>query len=233
MKTVEIELRYAILNPDAISLLQTNWSFKSEKRIIDQYLDTSSIDLLKRGIYIRVRDSKKMDIKFNRACLSNPLLELQDSCEEYSFPLPLQQESINPCSEILTLLALQPLVSTDFEEFKHQNSLINHRVVDKVRKSYTTNGFTIVIDEVANLGSFLEIELMASTSEQVEEVAQRMRKYIDSLTALNLQPLKTGYDSLILRKHNFKEYLQGRFILDEDKQYLHTLEKSPDQHAVY
>jgi len=233
MKTVEIELRYAILNPAAIGLLQDRCSFQSEKRIVDQYLDTPSIDLLKRGIYIRVRDAKKVDIKFNRECLTNPLLDLQDSCEEYSYRLPLQQESVSPCNEVLTLLDLNPLVSTDFELFKKHNNLINHRVVDKIRKSYTTNGFTLVIDEVANLGFFLEIELMASPSERVEEVTQRMREYISSLSALNLQPLKTGYDSLILRKQNFTEYLQGRFILEEDKQYLQTIKKSVDQHAGY
>lgn len=217
MNTIEIELRYEILNPEALHVVENTCSFISEKRVVDQYLDTPWIHLLKKGIYIRVRDSKKMDIKFNRECLINPLLELQDSCEEYTFPLPLQNASIDSCNEILTFLELQPLTSPDLELFKEHNQLFNHRVVDKIRKTYTTNGFTIMVDTVADLGSFLEIEVMASPSENVEAVAQRMREYILSLNALHLKPLKTGYDSLILRKHKYSEYIQGRFILEEDK----------------
>ncbi|MBA2307314.1 CYTH domain-containing protein [Candidatus Dependentiae bacterium] len=233
METIEIELRYQILNPDTVGLLDNMCTFHSEKRIIDHYLDTPSIDLLKRGINIRVRDSKKMDIKFNRDCLINPMLELQDSGEEYSFSLPLQQKSIIRCNEVLSLLNLRPLLSSDFELFKQQNNLINHRIIDKVRRNYTTNGFTIVIDEVKSLGSFLEIEVMASSSENIEEIAQRMRDYLLSLSALNLKPLKTGYDSLILRKHNFQEYLQGRFILEEDNHHLKAVKRQFDQPASY
>ncbi|MBA3752298.1 CYTH domain-containing protein [Candidatus Dependentiae bacterium] len=224
MKTVEIELRFEILNPQSIEPVCNTLTFQSEKRIIDCYLDTSLVDLLKKGIYIRVRDSKKIDIKFNRACLNDPTLELQSSCEEYSFTLPLQPEAINACNQILESLSLHPFTS-NFDTFLQHNNLKNSRIVDKIRKSYIKEGFTIVIDKVAGLGFFLEIELMALPSESIEEVTQQMKEIISSLNVLELKPLKTGYDSLILRKNNFEQYLQGRFILEEDKHLLPALKK--------
>lgn len=77
--------------------------------------------------------------------------------------------------------------------------------------------FTIVIDEVLNLGAFLEIELLANNKNNVDEIKKGMESL---LSDLSLKALKTGYDSLILRKNNFEQYLQGRFILDEDKVFL-------------
>lgn len=56
--------------------------------------------------------------------------------------------------------------------------------------------------------------MLAHTIDAVETIKKHMTEL---LAGLSLKPLKTGYDSLILRKNNFDQYLMGRFILDEDK----------------
>ena len=68
-----------------------------------------------------------------------------------------------------------------------------------------------------DLGTFLEIELIARSGDVIDAVTQRMKAM---LAGLPLKPLATGYDSLILRKNNFEQYIQGRFILEEDKKFL-------------
>ena len=111
-------------------------------------------------------------------------------------------------------LDLKPISHADLDIFKSINNLGTHYVIDKNRASYRYESFTIALDEVAELGSFLEIELMASTIENLALIKQHMKTL---LKGLSLEPLKTGYGTLLLRKKNFDHYLLGRFILEEDK----------------
>ena len=76
------------------------------------------------------------------------------------------------------------------------------------------DAFTLCLDKVANLGTFIEIELMANTIEDLAGVKQQMQQLIKEL---DLAPLKTGYGTLLLRKKDFEHYLLGRFVLEEDK----------------
>ncbi len=216
MKTIEIELRYGIVDSSQLSDFTAKLQHVSTKRVVDVYLDTQDADLIRKGIYIRIRDNKKVDIKFNRECIKDPTLELQPYCEEYSFALPFRESDLGRLNEILHIIELNTLSNANFELLKQANQLIEHRIVDKMRKSYKADEFKITVDEVVNLGTFLEIELMAEDTSSLEMVKKAMEQ---SLQGLALRPLKTGYDSLILRKQNFAQYLQGRFVLEEDKKY--------------
>jgi adenylate cyclase class IV len=207
---IEIELKYQILDDAEISDFAKKLNFLSVNRVIDCYLDTIDADLFKKGIYIRVRDSKKVDIKFNSACLRDPGLGLQSYCEEYSFNLPFSKEAITKINKVHAVLGLNIINHYDLESYKKANNLIDHRIVDKIRSSYNLDQFTIVIDDVNELGKFLEIEVMASNIDNIVCIQEML------LAGLKLKPLLTGYDALILRKQNFKQYVQGRFVLKED-----------------
>jgi adenylate cyclase class IV len=213
---IEIELRYQVIDASQLPEFLALCESRGTKRVVDVYLDTSNADLIKKGIYIRLRDGKKMDIKFNRECLFNPDLELQPYCEEYTFMLPLKEADLPRINELATLFGMQQLSVPDMQTFCTQNNLIEHRIVDKIRASYKRDNFTITVDEVAGLGTFLEIELMAADTNALAAVKQAMEQLLSPLT---LTVLKTGYDSLILRKQNFEQYVQGRFVLAEDKEW--------------
>lgn len=212
----EIELRYQILDESGLADFTESLTFLHAKQILDIYLDTPQADLIRQGIYLRIRDYKKIDIKFNRACLTNPSLELQPYCEEYSFLLPFSVDDAAKFNSVNFDLGLQP--ADTLAEYMEINNLIQHRTVDKIRMSYSTQDFIIVVDNVKGLGNFLEIEIMSSNTDNIDLITNQMKAI---LAPLYLKPLKTGYDSLILRKQNFSQYLQGRFILEEDKKYLH------------
>lgn len=216
MKNVEIELRYEVLDSDQLASFTTQLHFMGFKQVVDVYFDTLEASLIKKGIYIRIRNNKKVDIKFNRECIKDPTLELQPYCEEYSFVLPFSENDLERLNQVLSIIEFNSLHTADFELFKQSNQLVEHRIVDKMRKSYSHNGFKITVDEVVNLGTFLEIELMAEDTNSLELVKKAMEQ---SLQGLALKQLETGYDSLILRKQNFAQYLQGRFVLEEDKKY--------------
>ncbi len=216
MNHIEIELRYEVLKPEQLSSFLASFEKLHQKHDVDVYLDNPQALLYQKGIFIRIRNEKKLDIKFNRACLDNPDLAIQDYCEEHSFALPLQEKNLSRINELLVSLQLQPSPIADLEELKKTNNFFEHYRVDKVRTSYSHNSFTIAVDEVVDLGTFLEIELMAQDTQNLEEVKQEMVLFI---AGLKLRPLRTGYGTLLLRKKDFEHYLLGRFVLEEDKMY--------------
>jgi len=218
---IEIELRYEVLDESQLESFKEPLKFLSTKRIVDVYYDTEDADLLKLGIYIRVRDNKSIDFKFNKACLQDITLDLQAYCEEHTFAYPLSEHDLERFNKLSSELGLKPVETANFNNFIAINALIDHRTVDKERSSYKAGNFVITIDYVKNLGAFLEIELMAANTENISEIKKSMEEI---LLPLSLKPLKTGYDSMLLRKYNFQQYLQGRFILDEDKKFLTTLD---------
>lgn len=216
MNTIEIELRYEILESDQLTPFLAPFQFLHRKRDVDVYFDNARGELYQKGIFIRIRNNKKLDFKFNRATLENPNLAIQDYCEEHSFSLPLQDMDLQKINELLVSLQLHPVLQASLDAIKSMNSFVEYYTVDKLRSSYAHKNFTICVDEVANLGTFLEIELMAKDIEMLAAVKLEMELL---LAGLQLRPLRTGYGTLLLRKNNFRQYLQGRFILDEDKVY--------------
>ena len=210
---IEIELRFEVLDKASLTFFSEDLEHLSTQRSIDEYYDTSPITLTKRGIYLRIRNQQTLDIKFNRECLANPDLPLQAYCEEHSFQLPLQETDLASFNQLMIELDLLPITAHNSTLFMNKNNFILHRTVDKMRASYKKGDYTITIDEVAHLGTFLEIEYMAENTNFVDMIKEEMMQH---LMPLSLKPLKTGYDTLILRKQNFEEYLQSRFVLEED-----------------
>lgn len=216
MNTIEIELRFEVINHEQLTEFLAPLQQLHRKQDVDVYFDNEQGMLYQKGIFIRTRNGKKLDFKFNRATLENPDLAIQDYCEEHSFALPLQESDLKKINELLVSLNLKPAATANLDAIKEANNFIDYYTVDKVRTSYAHKAFTICSDEVADLGTFLEIELMAKTAENLEAVKQEMELF---LAGLQLRPLRTGYGTLLLRKNNFAQYLQGRFILEEDKAY--------------
>ena len=216
---VEIELRYEVLDMTQLKKFLSPLKQLSCKHDVDIYFDSPTLRLYRKGIFVRTRNGKTVDIKFNRACLKDRTLAIQDHCEEYIFTLPLREPDRMRLNFVLLSLGLPLLRYADFMHFLEVNRFKEHYRVDKVRTSYQHELFTISVDEVTNLGTFLEIELMADTTDNLEAVTQNMRTL---LAGLSLKPVKTGYGTLLLRKKDFKTYLLGRFILEEDK--IHAIE---------
>lgn len=214
MNTIEIELRYEVLDPVNLATFLAPLELLHKKHDIDLYFDTPDHQHFGRGLYIRVRNGKKLEIKFNRACLENPDLPHQDFCEEHGFALPLVAGDLGRLNDLLSSIGLKSIHKPDFELCKTVNNLELSYTVDKIRTSYQDKAFTLAVDEVAGLGLFLEIELMARDSDDLERVKQNMRA---ALAGVNLRQSIGGYSTLIMRKNNFERYLRGRFVLEADR----------------
>jgi predicted adenylyl cyclase CyaB len=214
MNIFEIELRYEVTNISQLAQFLTQAMQLSKKRDIDVYLDTSDYTLWQRGIFIRIRNDKTLDIKFNRACLRDASIDRLDYCEEHRFSLPLEESKREELNLLLVSLDLKQIPSADLTLLKVVNSLQPHYVVDKVRTTYSLHEFTLAFDEVADLGTFLEIELMAENADALEQIRGRMLQLLDGL---GLRKLRMGYGTELLRKNDFDCYRKGRYALAEDR----------------
>lgn len=212
MNNIEIELRYKVLNQEQLTRFLEPAICRGTKRIVDVYFDTPDRMLWRRGIFIRKRDDKTLDIKFNRECLADASLPLLAYCEEHSFALPLRTEDAVRLNELLVSLDLKPAMQADLSAVCDINSLTPHYVVDKTRTTYSYGAFTIGLDELAGLGTFLEIELMAASIDELELVKQEMQLV---LYGLALEPIKQGYGSLAVQHQDPSWYQVGRFIVKD------------------
>lgn len=70
--------------------------------------------------------------------------------------------------------------------------------IDKTRMSGIYKNFTICIDEVTGLGTFIEIEKI--TAEDEEEVQTELFQFLESLGIEKKDIIEKGYDTLLLQK---------------------------------
>src|SRR5262245_42734712 len=114
-RSIEIELKFEILDAPQVQAFVQDLSLLGHKRIVDVYLDTPAGVLFKQGIFIRVRDGQKLDIKFNQEDMAKGLDEKPEHthCDEVSCPLPLNDRSMAQANSTLVQLGLQPMTKPD------------------------------------------------------------------------------------------------------------------------
>jgi len=213
-KNIEVELKFQVLDEPQIKEFLKNLRFINERRVVDIYLDTKDGDLYKKGIFIRVRDNKGLDFKFNLADFQNQdKVSMHEHCDEFSFSLPLSNDSIESINKISRILSLKEITNRSLEELKAENNLIDSIVIDKIRQKFTDGKFEFSFDDVKGLGKFIEIEFLASEKDDLEKIKKEMRK---RLNGLKLKLTTTGYNEVYWRKYNFNLYLQGRYLFEED-----------------
>lgn len=169
--------------------------------ITDVYYDTQTSELYKKGIFLRVRNNKRFEIK----CDTDQELT-HTKTENYKFYLPLSTDDFKEISlflkhHITEINSNSKSIFTNFE-------LIELVKIDKVREEHSFDNLDISVDDVLDLGKFIEVE--GSTTNDFT----RIKKLISSL---NLSNMEVGYVELMLRKLNFEIYKTGRYILNIDK----------------
>ena len=210
---LEIELKFEILDKTGFLNFIKNLEQTSDKTVTDTYFDTSDCQLFQRGIFIRVRNHKRLDFKFNPTVLQNPnTYDDHSSSDEYNFDLPMKANDLSRLNSVLKILNLKEINKPTIEELKKQNNFQDSINLNKVRREYKLDKFTLVFDSIDELGEILEIEYIGK-GEEIEEIKKEM---LDILKPLSLKLLTVGNNELYWRKNNFDLYLKGRFLLQED-----------------
>ena len=119
MNITEVELKFKIIDHAMVENFTSKLKFVKREVIKDVYLDTEDAVLYKKGIFIRIRNGKRLEIKFNLKDVKNRnKISMHEVCSEYSFKLPLSQQDAETLNSILKLLGLKPINSLSIRELK-------------------------------------------------------------------------------------------------------------------
>ena len=225
-RSIEIELKFEVLDRHQVAGFVKGLKPVGSRHIADVYLDSPAGDLFQRGIFVRIRNGGKFDIKFNPEDIGKSLDDHVEHnyCDEVSIPFPFAGSDLARINDTLVGLDLQPISEPSLENLLERNRLVESITIDKHRTSYSDGSFHIDIDSVKDLGEYLEIEQMADEHANSREIIQKMK---DRLSGLRLKHVDVGYNELYWRKHNFDLYLKGKYLLAEDRRKYrpHTLSK--------
>ncbi len=172
---------------------------------LDVYYDTTSWDLLRRAVFVRIRNQARLEFKFNEQAEQRHV-----HCTERAFPL----ESSGPVLEQMNGLfaAFLPTwrVASDVTTALTGNHLIELARIDNRREVYTDGLLEVSVDAVKGLGDFLEMEICCSEEQEVEKALATLQRLAHDLAAEHIQ---VGYVELWLREHNPPAYQAGRYHL--------------------
>ncbi|WP_293649388.1 CYTH domain-containing protein [Thiolapillus sp.] len=183
------------------------YSRKALNIVLDRYYDTPKRELFVKGVFVRERDGKRIEIKYS------PNLEdkTHTSADEYKCKLPLQEECGMRMLKFLSNFLIDSIPTTlnyNTSETSGHFGLSDFVKIKKKRLTYENSDITVCFDDVEMLGSFIEVEVRNLGLRN--GILQMMKNF-------GLKHISTGYVELYLRKYDYKTYINGRHLLEEDR----------------
>lgn len=105
------------------------------------------------------------------------------------------------CSEIETKVEDGKKLLTLFHKLGYENKTI----IDKKREKYLFEDFEIVIDDVKDLGKFVEIEVINKKYDDTEKEFHRLFDFLHNIDIKDFKEHKDGYVFMILNRHKLTQ----------------------------
>lgn len=198
----EFEIKVALGTLESANDLLQSLRCSGTQSDEDVYFDTISRQLFQKGCFLRLRNSKVFEIKYNADATNLSHL----ICEEHKFSWPLSTSSKKSIGRFLNTLlnSGESVLEKDLFAIFQLSEFIR---IAKHRTIYHGDGIEVSLDRVNGLGLFLEVEA-------------RGRNGIEKATAFcssrGLKNLPLGYVELWLRKYDFSAYRTGKYLLEGD-----------------
>lgn len=174
---------------------------ENSKTETDEYFDTPSFQFFKRGVFLRVRNGRKFELKFDAAAQTE-----HGDCVEVSHELPLSGDEMVALNSFCARYVPNWVSAETFAQAKEANDLRLLAVIAKKRERYRVPDASLCFDDVEGLGSFAEIEFVCATEEEAERARMRIAKIRQQLM---VAPVGEGYVELWLKTNNPELYKLG------------------------
>jgi adenylate cyclase, class 2 len=172
---------------------------------LDIYYDTASWELLRRAVFVRVRNQARLEFKFNEQAEQRHV-----HCTERAFSLTADDAAIEQMNGLFASFLPAWRAASDVERAITGNHLIELARIDNRREVYTDGLLEVSIDVVEDLGDFLEMEICCSETWELEKALATLQRLAHDLQA---EHIPVGYVELWLREHNVAAYQAGRYHL--------------------
>lgn len=90
------------------------------------------------------------------------------------------------------------------KEIFEKIGLVKFIEINNEKETYTTDKYEIVLENVKDLGIFLEVEYCTTDDVDVIEIKKEIQKFIDSLNIKVSEELNMGKPEMYLKKYNIK-----------------------------
>ena len=90
------------------------------------------------------------------------------------------------------------------KEIFYKLGLVKFIEIDNEKETFIANDYEIVIENVKDLGIFMEVEYCTSDNIDVIKVKKEIQKFIDDLGLNVSSELNMGKPEMYMKKHNIK-----------------------------
>jgi adenylate cyclase class IV len=204
---IEVELKCE-LSPQLLEKVRQKiqgMQFRGTAYNHDIYYDTPTWDLLRRAVFVRVRNNQKIEFKFNEDASQEHKLAF-----ERVFPLQTSPSELDKLNSLFAYFLPTWQSATSFEDALTKNNLTQLVTVNNTREAYANEYIDLSIDHVKGLGDFLEVETQCEEDGDTIQAQARLQAFVADL---HVQHIKVGYVELWLYKHNPEAYQAGRYHL--------------------
>ncbi len=190
MKEIEILVTYDNKKEEVLSILE-KYEFIGEKEIYDTYFVDPLRDNLKPEANLRINEILRVRRKGKGCLLTYKKNHFRGNRWFYSDEYETEVNSYEMMEDIIKRLGLEEQI-----------------VVHNKRRTYKHKDFNIELEEVENLGLFLEVEkVVADDTADLDAVKNEVRAFIKSLGLTNVRELDLGKNQLMLMKKLGREDL--------------------------
>jgi adenylate cyclase class 2 len=180
-------------------------------RSLDRYYDTPDFALLRHPqmVFFRLREERLLQVKFD----ADMTLHQPPPCIEREFAL--NTDTVPPeLHELLQTFRPGWQSAQSWQELLRCNDLEELVRIDKHRRVYTDGPFIVCLDDVANLGQFIEIEINCPEDADIREAQVQVENFLSEIGGTSL---KAGYFELYLYYHKHEAYrlIPERFQVEE------------------
>jgi adenylate cyclase class IV len=130
---IEIELKCE-LSPQLLERVREKihgMQFRGRIRNTDIYYDTPTWDLLRRAVFVRVRNNRKVEFKFNE-----DITQEHGQVNERVFPIQASPTEIDKMNTLFAYFLPSWVAASSIEDAIKKNGLIELTCIDNTREEY-------------------------------------------------------------------------------------------------
>ena len=180
MKEIEVEVAFDNSKEEVMEIL-SKYEYIGEKDICDTYYYDPLRNNLQPEYDLRLNETFRVRKTKDKCFLTYKKQHFEGKLWIYSDEYETKVENANTIEKIIEMLGLEPLIK-----------------VHNIRRVYKYGNLEIELEDVKNLGIFIEVEKLSTTETEEMTIKEEIRNFIRSLNLKNVRELNIGKNQYLL-----------------------------------